>query len=204
MRFDAAFRQAQKDLEGQSPYVIASKSGAEYADGKFRIAFFNRTFLLTYPDLKFEELGGAGPPPTWLQLMVFHYLITAKGIPVADEWVAYRQLPGASLFERKLQSAIVPLARAFDNNLELFRKAGLALGGTPMSRTGDAAFRFLALPRLPMACIFHLGEEELPSSFNILYDGAACFYLPTEDLQLLGIYLSQALIRAAEKAGKGS
>ena len=203
MRFDAAFRQAQKDLEGQSPYVIASKSGAEYADGKFRVAFFNRTFLLTYPGLKFEELGGEGPP-TWLRLIVFHYLIAAKGIPVADEWVAYRQLPGASLFEQKLQSAIVPLARAFDNDLELFRKAGLALGGTPMSRTGDAAFRFLALPRLPMACIFHRGEEELPPSFNILYDGAACFYLPTEDLQLLGIYLSQALIKAAEKVGKGS
>ena len=68
-----------------------------------------------------------------------------------------------------------------------------------MSRTGDAAFRFLALPQLPMACIFYRGEDELPPSFNILYDGAACFYLPTEDLQLLGIYLSQALIKAAKK-----
>lgn len=199
MRFEVAFRQALKDLEGQSPYAIASKSGVEYAEGKLRVAFFNRTFLISHPELKFEELGAGAAVPPWLQLLVLHYLVRAKGIPVADEWVAYRQLPGASLFEQKLQSAIVPLAGAFDNNLELFRKAGQALGGTPLSRTGDAAFRFLALPRLPLACIFYRGEDELPPSFNILYDGAACFYLPTEDLQLLGIYLSQALIKAAKK-----
>ena len=68
-----------------------------------------------------------------------------------------------------------------------------------MSRSGDAAFRFLALPKIPMGCILYLGDEEVPASINMLFDAAAPHYLPTEDLSYLGIYLSQALRGSLER-----
>jgi hypothetical protein len=194
MSYDVAWEKAVEDMQGIRPYVVASMSGADYDGGRFRLPFFNRTFIITYPEVRVEEPDEESTPPQWLQVLLLHYLLNAKGVPVADEWIAYRQLPGGNFFERRFMNmAVNPLRRAFGNDIESFKGAGSALGGMPMSRAGNAAFRFLALPRIPIACIFYLGEEEIPSSVNILFDAASYTYLPTEDLSLVGVYLSYAL-----------
>jgi len=194
MNWDIAYRKAQKDLEGVSPYVVASMSGANFEEGQFLIPFFHRSFLVHYPEVKVEEVGSSTPPPRLLQILLMHYLVNADGTQVSDTWIAYRHLPGALLFERRFnKSAPQPLLKALGNDADGFRRAALSIGGTPMARSGDVAFRFLALPKIPMGCILYLGDEEVPSSINILFDAAAPHYLPTEDLSYLGIYLSVAL-----------
>ena len=199
MNFNVAYRKAQKDLEGISPYVAAAKSGAGFDEGKFIIPFFHRSFLVHYPEVKVEEVGSDTPPPQWLQIVLMHYLINADGTPISGMWIAYRHLPGALLFERRfINSAIQPLLKTLGNDAEGFRHAALAIGGTPMARSGDVAFRFLALPKLPMGCILYLGDEEVSSSINMLFDAAAPHYLPTEDLSYLGFYLSAALRSSVE------
>jgi len=197
MANDAALAKALDEMKGITPYAVASKSGTDFDGSRFRVPFFNHVFLVYYPEVKVVEEGSSSPVPQWLEIILLHYLLQASGISVADEWIAYRQLPGASLFgDRFMQMAINPLLRAFGDDAEAFRKAGEALGGIPMPRTGDAAFRFMALPKIPMACIFYQGEEGIPSSVNILFDAAAESYLPTEDLSLLGVYLANAMRKA--------
>jgi hypothetical protein len=197
MANDAALAKALDEMKGVTPYAVASKSGTDYDGSRFRILFFNRVFLVYYPEIKVVEEGSSATVPQYLEIILLHYLLQSSGVPVADEWIAYRQLPGAPLSEfRFIQMAINPLLREFGNDVEAFRKAGEVLGGIPMTRTGDAAFKFIALPRIPMACIFYRGEEGIPSSINILFDAAAEHYLPTEDLSLLGVYLVGALRKA--------
>ncbi|TET39887.1 MAG: DUF3786 domain-containing protein [Dehalococcoidia bacterium] len=196
MRFDIAYRKAQKEVEGLSPYVVASMSGASFEEGKFIIPFFNRSFFVHYPEVKVEEAGSDTPPPRWLEILLMHYLVTADGTPISGMWITYRYLPGTRLFEQKFTNmALRPLIDTFGNDAEGFRHASLAIGGTPMARSGDAAFRFLALPKIPMGCILYLGDEEVSPSINMLFDAAAPHYLPTEDLSLLGNYLSATLQR---------
>ena len=62
-----------------------------------------------------------------------------------------------------------------------------------MSRTGDAAYYFLAFPRVPVACLLYLGDEEVSPSVSVLFDASAPHYLPTEDLSHVGMHLSQVL-----------
>ena len=196
MRFDIAYRKAQKEVEGLSPYVVASMSGASFEEGKFIIPFFNRSFFLHYPEVKVEEAGSDAPPSRWLEILLMHYLVTADGTPISGMWITYRHLPGARLFEQRFTNmALRSLIAAFGNDAEGFRHASLAIGGTPMARSGDAAFRFLALPKITMGCILYLGDEEVSPSMNMLFDAVAPHYLPTEDLSLLGSYLSAALQR---------
>lgn len=197
MAYDAALAKALDEMKGITPYAVASKSGTDYDGSRFRIPFFDRVFLVYYPEVKVAEEGNSAPVPQWLEIILLHYLLQANGVSVADEWIAYRQLPGASLFEsRFIQMAINPLLRAFGEDVEAFKKAGEALGGIPMTRTGDAAFKFRALPKIPMACIFYQGEEGIPSSVNVVFDAAAENYLPTEDLSFLGVYLVNAIRKA--------
>jgi hypothetical protein len=200
MANDAALQKALEEMKGIVPYAVASKSGTDYDGSRFRVPFFNRVFLVRYPEIEVIEEGNSAPVPQYLEIILLHYLLQASGIPVADEWIAYRQLPGSALFSaRFMQMAVNPLLKAFGDDVEAFRVAGEAAGGIPITRTGDAAFKFMALPKIPMACIYYQGEEGIPSSVNILFDASAEHYLPTEDLSLLGVILVGALRKAKSK-----
>jgi len=188
-----ALRQTRERFSEISPYVVAGKSGTEYDKGRFTVAFFSRRFHVTFPEGEVREIGREAQPPLWLQVTVLHYLITSDGAPIADRWIAFRELPGGHALLSNFEiSTMAPLTEALGNDPEKFRTAARALAGYPMG-LGDVSFRFLAFPRLPMACILWEGEEGLPPAFNIVYDAAAPHYLHTEDLSALAQYLSQAL-----------
>jgi len=204
MGLDAAYQKARKDLKSINPYVVASMSGVSFEEGRFTFPFFNRSLLIHHPVVKVEEVGTDTPPPQWLEILLMHYLITADGTPVSGMWINYRHLPGAQLFERRFDKmATTRLVHSFGNDAERFRRACLSIGGTPMSRSGDAAFRFLALPKIPMGCILYLGDEDVHPSVAVLFDSAASHYLPTEDLSRLGAYLATALINYKHPAAPG-
>jgi len=182
-------------MAGLSPHIAASMSGASFDEGRFTVPFFHRSFTIHLPGAKVTEVGSETAPPRLLEILLMHYLVNADGTPVSGMWITYRHLPGANLFEQRFTDmALQPLLDSFGNDAEGFRQAGLAIGGTPMSRTGDAAFRFMALPKIPMGCILYLGDDEVPPSINILFDAAAPHYLPTEDLSYLGLHLRLALL----------
>lgn len=206
MSYDPAFDKARQEMASRDPSVMAHDSGASFDNGRFTLRFFNRDFTVRYPDIRVSQPGADSEPPVWLQLTLLHYLVHASGaLPATfhcptenlrgDEWIAYRQLPGALSAAGVFQRTVInPLIQAFGSDVEGFRRACEALGGRYLPSSGDAAFTFLALPRMPMAVVLYLGEEGLPPSVNVLFDATAAEYLPTEDLILIGEYLSAALL----------
>lgn len=84
-----------------------------------------------------------------------------------------------------------PLEQAFGSNSDGFVAAAETMGGEKLS-LGDASFMFHALPRLRLAVILYLADEEFPSSVNILFDAAAN-YLPTYDLTIVAAILVERL-----------
>jgi hypothetical protein len=197
---ETAYEQALKDVSALNAPISAAESGVLYEDGKFTLKFYNRTFVIHHPEVKVEEVGVDAPVPMWISLILLHYLVHSSGIPVEGHWISYRELPGATLFEQRFrQMAIQPLINVYGNDAKGLKKAGESLGGLPMDRTGDAAYRFLSLPKIPVSVILYLGEDEIPSTVNILFDAAAPSYLPTEDLSYVGMYLTIALMKAKPK-----
>lgn len=189
-----ALKEALRRLAGADPKALAWKSGAEYTQERFSLSFFNRRFLVTFPDGRIEEESHPSPS-IWLHVTVLHYLLTADGTAPADRWVAFRELPGGNALLGNFEmNTMAPLSAALGGEPEAFRTAAQALGGYPMG-LGDVSFRFLAFPRLPMACVLWEGEEGMPPAMNMVFDAAAPHYLHTEDLAALAEYLSQALRR---------
>ena len=197
---ETAYEQALKDVAALNGPVAAAESGASYENGMFTLKFYNRTFIIHHTDVHVEEVGDDAPVPMYIALLLMHYLIQASAIPEDGHWITYRELPGATLFEKRFhQMAIQPLLNVYGNDAEGLKKAGESLGGLPMDRTGDAAYRFLALPKIPISFILYLGEDEIPSTVNILFDAAAPSYLPTEDLSYVGMYMAIALMKAKSR-----
>jgi hypothetical protein len=92
------------------------------------------------------------------------------------------------------------LAQAFNGDLENFRAAAARLKGSRLT-FGDASFEFMALPRVLVAAVYWLGDEDFPPNASILFDAAASHYLPTDAVGALG---SQLVTRLIGKPDEGT
>lgn len=199
MGLDDAYIKTVESMAHVDPRAAASASGAEYREGSFIIPLFNRTYTIHFPACATAEIGSAARVPTFIELLLMHYLMHADGTAESGRWIGYRQLPGAKLFEQRFANLVLqPMIDLFDNNADSFREAAEALGGRMIDDKGDAAYRFAALPRLPVLCIFNAGEENIPTSINLLFDESAPHYLPTEDLSIIGGVMISSMKRVVK------
>ena len=142
--------------------------------------------------------GGAEADIT-TRLLILHYLIHADGVPPADHWIAFRELPDGRIYDAAFQKrSPARIAQVYGADAKGFAAAAQALGGERI-QFGDAAYRFRLLPRLAMAVILHLGDDEFAPRVNVVFDAAAGHYLPTEDLAVLGGMLAGRLIKAGNE-----
>ncbi|MBI4787504.1 MAG: DUF3786 domain-containing protein [Chloroflexi bacterium] len=173
-------------LRERDPRQIAMKCGAEFDNGVLRPKFYGEPYVITFPDLevrleKTNKVCGLNRTSMFL-----YYMQTADGTPLAGKWVAFRDLPGGMFYHQAYQGYSGDrLAKAIDNRIAVFERAATNLGGTRLS-LGDAAFAFDALPRVRVAAIYYAGDEDFPATANVLFDGAASHYLPTDALAGVG------------------
>ncbi|MDW7652450.1 MAG: DUF3786 domain-containing protein, partial [Bacillota bacterium] len=115
-----------------------------------------------------------------------------------EHWLSFLELPGGPHhFAPFQQEAIFPLARAFGGSGEAFVTAAQELGGTAVN-LGHAGMVIPAFPRLSLAFILWLGDDEFPATANILFDAVAQTYLPTASLYMLGIAVANRLLAIAD------
>jgi hypothetical protein len=202
--YGLALEKAKQDLRGHDPVMAAALSGAKYeklttTSGRFRLKFLEKEYVIDYPEASVREEKSGQEPSTFTQILILHYLIHADGTPSADKWISFRKLPGGRGFDPAFQQhASQPLARAFGHDAEGFIKAAEALGGERLS-FGSASFLFRTFPRQWVAVVLDLAAEEFPAWVNILFDGAASHYLPTEDWAVVSELLSSRLLQAADR-----
>jgi hypothetical protein len=198
--YDPALQKARKDLAGRAPHLMAARAGIVYRrltdeTGEFDVPFWEQRFVVAFPDGIVLRAGSDESPPIAEQILTLHYLITADGVPVTSQWIAFRELPGgmgyAPAFEARADNR---LKQTFGRDIERFHRAANALGGETLS-FGDASYLFRIFPKLWLAVVLHLADEEFGASAAVLFDGAAPHYLPTEDLAVIGGILAGRLIK---------
>jgi hypothetical protein len=203
-RFRAALERARSEWTVADPRLCAARAACETTDAGVIAPLFGAPHLVSHPAGLVTATGR--PAPTAAGILLLHYLLHADGTPPAYEWLTYRDLRDglfyAQAFERRAER---PLAEAFgqgdstdeSQGLRAFKAASTTLGGEPFD-LADAAFAFAALPRLRMAALLWLGDEEFAARATILFDASAVHCLPVEDLAELGGLLAQRLISARQ------
>ena len=88
---------------------------------------------------------------------------------------------GHQFHQSLLESGRDPWAEKFERDLPAFRRACLALGGSPLP-TGDAAYAIEVFDSLPIAIQLWLGDEEFPSNLRFLWDENADMYIRYETM----------------------
>jgi hypothetical protein len=132
---------------------------------------------------KQEVLGPVREEPVSveLSLLLLVYLLQARDVPPEGRWVREFNLKGGAMFFRGPHAVRNDaVADVFGRDLDGFRKACEALGGTAVDQTGDAAYRFQVLPRIPAVVSLWYGDEEFEASAGLLMDPTIEQHLPLD------------------------
>ena len=142
-----------------------------------------------YGDILFDEA-----------LVLIIYLLRAREIPLAGKQQTEKDLPGGETFFRgPHELARRPILKHFGRNPEAFRKAAAALGGQRLD-FGDAAFRFQALPRIPLDYILWAEDDEFPARLTIAFDPTVSDHLPLDVVWALVHLATRRLVEAGSES----
>jgi hypothetical protein len=190
-------RQLARDkLAGEAYEAVLARSGFEPAEGSaLCIPFLNRIYRVGYPAFEFVDTAAQDKDvPLQEQILILHYLLAdMPGMPSGD-WVAYREIPGATFYNAAFgKRALEPLKKVFGLNLVGFQAASARLNGVPVA-FGDVASDFRVLPKVPIRIILHGGDEEFPPEATILFDRSIGGLLSPEDIAWLAGMIVYRLI----------
>lgn len=189
-------REALKEVE---PSKLVVRSGCtREEDGTLRVPFFWRDYLVQPPHFTVAKADTGDPPSSFIQALLLTYLVAADGTTPSGRWVAFRSLPDGMFYAQAFQGyAENRLVRELGTDgLEPFQRGAEQLPSRPID-LGDAGYAFAVLPRIHLAAVYWLGDEDFPSRTSILFEDSAPHYMPTDGLAILGSHLTGALTRAA-------
>lgn len=196
-RFAQRLEALRSALANAEPALVAQRSGVQQlSDRQLALAFWGRSIRISSPEWIAYPEGSDQALSSFDQALLLYYLTTANGVPLNQEWISFSDLPDGRFYNQAFQGYTgKELALTFRDDRAAFEEAAQALGGVRYP-LGDAAYAFQALPRVPILAVYWQGDDDFPSSCQILFDAAASHYLPTDAYAILGSTLTRRLIKA--------
>jgi hypothetical protein len=194
--YKTARQLAIEKLVTESFDTIMQRTGFESVAGdQFRVPFLNRVYRIGFPELKFEdETDSQKEVPIQEQILILHYMLSAAPSALTDNWLSYREIPGASFYYSSfVRRAIDPLKKVFGPNIDDFIRAGDLLGGKIID-TGDAGYEFRLFPNIAVRLILWAGDAEFPAEANMVFEENSGRMLSPEDIAWLAGMLVYRLI----------
>ena len=178
---------------------LCLRSGAQYQviDTKELILlnYFNQSYQISFPDINISLIDSKQEVPIRDKILILHYLTLAKGTPISNKVIAYKELPeGANYFPSFYKRAIKPLLDYFGKEPRLLLDAAKRLGGYEADY-GDVAVTINAFSRVAITLVLWRGDDEFAPEGSILFDSSISDYLSTEDINVLCETISWKLIR---------
>ncbi len=165
-------------------------SGARYEVGpdhqeRIGLQYLNREVWISFPAGTVECGDGRGPISLREEILILHYLETARGTPLSKEWISFGSIPAGAFYNPVFQKRCkAPLVRFFGENPDDLRSVAVALNAEPVA-LGDGAVKIPALPMIPIALVLWQGDKDFPPEGNVLFDSSVTDYLPVEDMVIL-------------------
>lgn len=198
-----------ENLRASDPENIIRNAAVEYSpdEAAYVVPFLNTT-LTCYPGDERIEIVGLDPGLSYdfqLTLITLHYLLGAHDNPLAGKLVGEKDLPSGNLFFRGPHALPVEsLLDAFGSDPQLLNSAAETVGGKKIN-LGDLSYQFLIFPRVPVAVVFWMGDEEFGPAFHILFDESITVHLDSLDLvwALVNVF-TRILTRSAASGKEGN
>lgn len=191
----------KQELVLRTAEQVAAAAGAELRANTLQLNYWGDQVSVDWPELAFRYTLNGKPCSTFDSAILLYYLWKADGAPASGKWIGFRELPDGAFYHQAFQGySGNRIAGHFGADLVRFERAALELGGTQEPGLAEHAYRFLPLPRTPIAAALWPGDEDFPTKASILFDSSDSHYLPTDGLALLGSGLAGRLIKRSSKS----
>lgn len=183
-----------RDIEAQ-----CRKSSAQYLEIDAKkvivIEYLNQSYLISLPDIEISLRNSEETVPIEDKILMLHYLISAKGTPLSNRMITYKELPeGANYFPNFAQRVIKPLIGHFGKEPHRLIDVARKLGGSSADY-GDAAVTINVFSRVPITFVLWRGDDEFAPRGSIMFDSTIPDYLSTEDINVLCASVARKLVR---------
>ncbi|RLB38143.1 MAG: hypothetical protein DRH12_13315 [Deltaproteobacteria bacterium] len=177
------------------PPDLALRLGAEKDEGGFKFSAFGRSCLLRREGIFLDGIVEEGPRAILISL----YAMNAVSDQIRLEpFVAFKDLPNSmpysGAFSANSEMILVPHVQ------QILEKRYLVMErfnghNAPEGLGGDESFVLYPLPKIGLAYIFYLADEEFPASVTCLFSSNALSFMPLDGLADVAEYTSRSIIQ---------
>ena len=179
---------------------VCRKSGASLhgPGGPIELVLLGQSYQLLPPDFTVTK-NGENVHITE-RILLLHYLQKATGKAPTGRWISFSEVPGGQLYMRNFQARSVDrLLRAFGGREESLLPASEAVGALSTD-LAEISFSVQVLPMVPVALALWRGDDEFPTSCNMLFDATVTDYLSIEDTVVLAGIVAGSICKADLKS----
>ena len=180
--------------------ALAPGLGATYGEEAGRpylaLAYFGACLQVFKDELRYPPGALADP---WDAILLYNYIASEGGEPVAGRWIAYNSLPNSVSKSKTLARLEQKLADHFAGQAAHLKERVQKLGGEMVAVGGEDAdiqAAFLPLPRVPLLLLFWDAEAEegFAPQARFLFDASVTNYLDLEAMLFLVEHLMERLM----------
>lgn len=161
-----------KQLQEMDPGEVARRGLVSHEEGAYLVPCLGREYRVEPGAEKVFHLHGEAVADSDFAFLFVQYLIHAEELPFTGEWITERDLKGGGLFFQGPHALpIKALEEKFGYGVEDFSEACLKAGGKELKPSfGDGGFEFQLFPRVLIAVVLWVGDDEFPPRVNVLFD----------------------------------
>jgi len=190
----------RKAVAGIDLAAAAQRVGARFAADKLTLKVLGKDFSV---DAKGNLYADIHINP-WVAVPFLSYILHAKGLPAAGNWVSFRELKDGRerypLFHKRCETAMKQVA---DSYTDLFDDLVRLFGGKQVEKQfeSDISVVLHPLPRVPIMICYWRPEENLASDLNVFFDETTDKNLDIGSVFSLGTGLAQMFAKLALRHG---
>jgi hypothetical protein len=190
------------ELQQRSPHVLADATGVQFQPGEngqgiFNFSLWQQAVHVSYPDYVAVDAHTRRELGTAAQALVLYYFLNCRGEPEAGRWISFSELPDGRFYTQAFQSYTGrELYAHFGDDLDRVDTAMQSAGGINQS-IGDRSFAFRMLPKVSLGIVYWRGDDDFPSTYQVLFDAVAAQHLPTDACAIAGSMLVRRVMAAA-------
>ena len=184
-----------RDIEQQ-----CHRGGTQYLEiGSQKIIilqYINRSYQVTLPHVDVTLADSQETVPIRDKVLILHYLTLAKGTPLANKMITFKELSGGAIyFPTFAKRTVRPLVDCFGSEPHRLADVAKKLGGYKVDY-GDVAVTINAFPYVAITLVLWQRDEELAPSGSIIFDATISDYLSTEDITVLCETITWKLVKS--------
>jgi len=193
------FNEATKCFREGDPEKMAQLGGAAYDARQKQISlpYLNHIIKVSFPEGKIVPEQADFLLTIEEKALILLYLGQACGEPLAEKWISMSELPGGMMhFNHFKAVSLKPIADRFGKQPQKLLQVAQPWGGSEIG-IGDLGVAIPVFPRLIAGVFLWVGDEEVATNANLVFDAVAPKYMTTAELFTVATVISDRIMAGA-------